>query len=104
MTCCAATGTLGSRAFTLGSELCACGVDRVLYLCPMCFSEVIVGFGGRYAFVVCIFLVGNKSANNFADLSAGLENLSGIFVHNLMTSSNFLAICCDVVSGVRAIL
>ena len=65
---------------------------------------MIVGFGGIYAFVVCIFLVGNKSANNFADLSAGLEKNSGIFLHNLITSSNFLDICCDVVSGVRAIL
>ena len=70
----------------------------------MWFFEVIVCFDEMYAFVVCIFLLGNKSAINFTDLSAGLEKFSGIFLHKFITSSHFLAICCDIVSGVSVIL
>ena len=55
-------------------------------------------------FVVTLFLMGIESAINCTDLSAGFENNSGIFLHNFTTSSNFLAICCDIVSGVSVIL
>ena len=70
----------------------------------MLYFGVIVGDVCMFTFVVCIFLVGIVSANNCTDLSAGFENISDIFLHNFTTSSNFLAICCDIVSGFNVIL